>query len=55
MRRIIIGRIGEKSLCETIEYYQENIPEQILTAQKNIRNKFADAGYNPKEVVFDYN
>ena len=52
MDKIIIGRIGEKTISETIQNYQSNIPEQELTAKKNIRNKFAAQGYNPKDVVF---
>ena len=52
MDRIIIGRIGEKTITETIQNYQSNIPEQELTAKKNIRNKFTAQGYNPKDVVF---
>ena len=52
MDKIIIGRIGEKTIPETIHNYQSNIPEQELTAKKNIRNKFAAQGYNPNEVIF---
>lgn len=52
MDKTIIGRIGEKVISETIQYYQSNIPEQELTAKKNIRNKFADQGYNPNDVIF---
>ena len=52
MDRTIIGRIGEKVISETIQNYQSNIPEQELTAKKNIRNKFADQGYNPNDVIF---
>jgi hypothetical protein len=52
MDRTIIGRIGETAISETIRNYQSNIPEQELTAKKNICNKFAAQGYNPKEVTF---
>lgn len=53
MDKIIIGRIGEKNIPETIHNYQSNIPEQELTAKKNIRNKFAAQGYDPNKVTFD--
>ena len=53
MDRTIIGRIGDKTISETIQNYQANIPEQELTAKKNIRDKFAAQGYNPNEVSFD--
>ena len=52
MDKTIIGRVGEKTILETISNYQSNIPEQEHTAKKNIRNKFAAQGYNPNEVVF---
>lgn len=52
MDKTIVGRIGEKDISETIQNYQANIPEQELTAKKDIRNKFAAQGYNPKDVVF---
>ena len=47
-----MSRIGKKVISETIQNYQANIPEQELTAKKDIRNKFAAQGYNPKDVVF---
>lgn len=53
MDKTIIGRIGEIEIPETITNYQSNIPEQELTAMKNIRNKFAAQGYNPKDVTFE--
>jgi hypothetical protein len=53
MDKTIIGRIGEKEIPETISNYQSNIPEQELTAMKNIRNKFAAQGYDPSDVAFD--
>lgn len=53
MDRTIIGHIGDKAIPETIHNYQANIPEQELTAKKNIRNKFAAQGYDPKDVIFD--
>ena len=53
MDKTIIGRIGEKAIHETILNYQSKIPEQELTAKKNIRNKFAVQGYDPNEVSFD--
>jgi hypothetical protein len=53
MNITIIGRIGEKAFFETIETYRSNIPEQILTTQKNNRMKFEAIGYNPKDVVFE--
>lgn len=53
MDKTIIGRIGEKAIPEIIRNYQSNIPEQELTAKKNIRNRFADQGYDPNEVSFD--
>ena len=43
----------EKAIPETIRNYQSNIPEQELTAKKNIRNKFAAQGYDPNDVAFD--
>lgn len=52
MDKTIIGRIGEKEIPETITNYQQGIPEQVLTAMKNICNKFAAQGYNPKDVSF---
>lgn len=53
MDKTIIGRIGEKAIPETIRNYQSNIPEQELTAKKNIRYRFADQGYDPNEVEFE--
>ena len=53
MDKTIVGRIGEKAIPETIQNYQANIPEQELTAKKNIRNKFAAQGYNPNDVTFE--
>lgn len=53
MDKTIVGRIGKKVISETIQNYQANIPEQELTTKKNIRNKFAAQGYNPKDVGFD--
>ena len=53
MDRTITGRIDEKTITETIQNYQANIPEQELTAKKNIRNKFALQGYDPKDVTFE--
>ena len=53
MDKTIIGRIGEKEIPENIHNYQQGIPEQVLTAKKNICNKFAAQGYNPKDVTFE--
>ena len=53
MEKVIIGRIGENRISETILNYQPNIPEQESTAKKNIRNRFAAQGYNPNEVIFE--
>lgn len=53
MDKTIVGRIGKKVISETIQNYQANIHEQELTTKKNIRNKFAAQGYNPKDVDFD--
>ena len=52
MNKTIIGRIGKKVISETIYKYQSNIPEQELTAKKNIRDKFVAQGYDTNEVVF---
>lgn len=52
MDKTIIGRVGEKTISETIQNYQAAIPEQELTTMKNIRNKFAAQGYNPNDVAF---
>lgn len=46
MNKTIVGRIGEKVIREIIQNYQSNIPEQELTARKNICNKFVALGYN---------
>lgn len=53
MDKTIIGRIGEKTISETIQNYQANIPEQELTAKKNIRRNFGDLGFDPKDVTFE--
>lgn len=53
MDKTIVGRIGDKKICETIQNFQAKIPEQVQKAQKNIRNKFAAQGLNPQDVVFD--
>lgn len=53
MEKMIIGRIGEKTIHETIQNYQAKILEQELTAKKNIRNMFESQGYNPEEVTFE--
>lgn len=52
MEKTIVGRIDGKTISETIQNYQANIPEQELIAKKNICNKFAAQGYNPKDVIF---
>ena len=51
MDKTIIGRVGEKTIPETILNYQSDIREQELTAMKNIRNKFAAQEYNPKPFI----
>ena len=53
MDKTIIGRIGKKAITETICNYQSDIPEQELTAKKNIRNKFAAQGYDSNAVTID--
>ncbi len=53
MDRMIIGRVDEATITETIRNYQACIPEQELTAKKNIRDKFAAQGYDPKDVTYD--
>lgn len=53
MDKTIVGSIGNIVISETIQNYQADIPEQELTTKKNIRNKFAAQGYNPKDVDFD--
>ena len=50
---LITGRIDEKTISEPIGNYQSHIPEQKLTAMKNIRKKFETLGYNPDDVTFD--
>ncbi len=53
MDMTIVGRIGKKIISETIQNYQANIPEQVLTTKKNIRSKFAAQGDDPNKVVFE--
>lgn len=53
MNKTIVGRIEEKNIHETIMNYQENIPEQILTAKRKIRDKFVAQGYNSKDIVYE--
>ena len=53
MDKTIVGRIGDKKICETIQNFHAKIPEQVQTAKKNIRNMFAAQGFNPRDVVFD--
>ena len=53
MNKTITGRIGKQAISETIQNYQPTIPEQELTAKRNIRRKFALQGYDPDEVIFD--
>ena len=53
MDKTIIGRIEKRTISETIQNYQSTVPEQELTAKKNIRNKFAALGYDPKDVTFE--
>lgn len=52
MNKTIIGRIGEKAISETIYNYKSNIPEQELTAKRNIRAKFEALGYNHEDITF---
>ena len=52
MNKTIIGRIGEKAISETIYNYKSDIPEQELTAKRNIRAKFEALGYNHKDITF---
>ena len=52
MDKTIVGRIGEKVIREIIQNYQSNIPEQELTARKNICNKFVALGYNQDDIIF---
>lgn len=49
----VTGRIDEQTISETIRNYQSQIPEQKLTAMKNIRKKFETLGFNPNDVKFD--
>ena len=52
MEKTITGCIDNKKIQETISNYQSNIPEQVSTAQKNIRRKFEKLGYDPDKVTF---
>lgn len=53
MNKIIIGRVGERTIIETIQQYQPGIGELIATAKKNICRKFEREGYSPNDVIFD--
>ena len=53
MNKIINGRVGERTIIETIQQYQPGIGELIATAKKNICRKFEREGYNPNDVIFD--
>ncbi|MBQ6682126.1 MAG: hypothetical protein IJM78_07825 [Prevotella sp.] len=50
--KTIKGKIGELSKEETISFYNPNVPEQIETAKKNIRNWFEKEGYDVGEIMF---
>lgn len=52
-RKVIVGRIDGKEISRVIDYYQSNIPEQILTEKKNIRRQFEEQGYNGDVVSFE--
>ena len=49
----VIGRIGEKSISKEIIGYQPQIPEQIRTVKKEIRQEFRDLGYDDSFVEFE--
>ena len=53
MNKTITGRIGNKTISETIYHYQSNIPEQELTTMKKILDDFATQGYDPNDVTFE--
>ena len=52
-RKIVKGRVGDILISETIEDYNPAIPEQILTARKNICRKFMLLNINEEDVKFD--
>jgi len=51
--KTIIGRVGNKSISETIENFNPNIPEQILTAKRNICRKFESLGIRNEYIIFN--
>lgn len=52
MKKQIIGRVNEQTIVRVIEPYIPNIPEQISTEKKIIREKFKKAGYNEDDIIF---
>lgn len=52
-RKVITGIVDGKKITRFIENYQPNIPEQVLTEKRNIRNQFEDLGYDGDTVIFE--
>lgn len=50
---IVIGSAGNKTISKVIEQYRSEIPEQILTTKRSIRQEFKNLGYNPQDVIFN--
>ena len=46
------GKVGDKVIEKIIVPYQSNIPEQVLTVKRDIRDTFKCDGYNPNDVIF---
>lgn len=53
MNKTITGRIGDRTISETIINYRPDIPEQELTTKKKILRQFAALGYATNDVTFN--
>ena len=53
MKKEIIGRVNGQMIPRVIDPSIPNIPEQITTAKKIIREKFKKAGYNEDAIIFE--
>lgn len=49
----IVGRVDNRVITRYIDLYQPIIPEQLLTAKREIYEEFEKLGYKRELVVFD--
>lgn len=49
----ITGRVDDRVITRYIDFYQPKIPEQLLTAKRDICDEFEKLGYKREFVQFD--